>query len=128
MLLKLQGQLNPKLYLLLPKLFVMMVKFPLQLRNVARTIKKMHLNFFIQRECQHTMHSRQQNSTFLGKIKSYIVASPDGIVTCKCHGKDLIEIKCPYSIRKKKISKSVRECDFLITNGNGRFTLSRNHK
>ena len=32
----------------------------------------------------------------------YIGASPDLIVTCKCHGKGLCEIKCPYSIRDQK--------------------------
>lgn len=26
----------------------------------------------------------------------FLGASPDGYVTCSCHGKSLIEVKCPY--------------------------------
>jgi len=26
----------------------------------------------------------------------YIGASPDGIVECRCHGKGVLEIKCPF--------------------------------
>ena len=69
---------------------------------------------------KHRAFKAEKRGIFLGKIKSFIVASPDGIVKCKCHGKGLIEIKCLYSMRDKKISESVRECDFLVTNDNGR--------
>ena len=38
----------------------------------------------------------------------YIAASPDGIATCKCHGKKiLIEIKCPDNIKYCRRYKSV---------------------
>ena len=37
----------------------------------------------------------------------YIAASPDGIATCKCHGKILIEIKCPDNIKYCRRYKSV---------------------
>ena len=84
--------------------------------------------FYAEEVSKHQTFKAEKCGTFLGKIKSYIAASLDGIVTCKCHGKGLIEIKCPYSIREKKISESVRESDFLITNYNGRVTLYRNHK
>ena len=51
---------------------------------------------------KHETFKAEKCGTFLGKIKSYTAASPDGIVTCKCHGKGLIEMKCSYSIRHKK--------------------------
>lgn len=50
---------------------------------------------------KHETFKVEKCGTFLGKIKSYIVVSPNGIVTYKCHGKGLIEIKFSYSIRDK---------------------------
>ena len=80
-------------------------------------------NFYAEEVSKHQAFKAEKCGTILGKIKSYIAASPDGIVTCKCHGKGPIEIKCSYSIRDKKISGSFRECDFLITKNNGSVTL-----
>ena len=57
---------------------------------------------------------------------SYIAASPDGLANCKCHGKTLLEIKCPFSIRNKTIQKGVHECLFLVQK-DGVLTLSRTH-
>ena len=31
----------------------------------------------------------------------FMGASPDGIITCSCHGKSLIEVKCPYNCSKQ---------------------------
>ena len=85
----------------------------------------MHLRTFCAEELsKHEAFKVEKCGTFLGKIKSFIAESADAIVTYKCHGKSFIEIKCPYSIRDKKISEPVGECDFLITNDNGRVTLS----
>ena len=52
---------------------------------------------------------------FLHKNYSYIAASPDdGIANCKCHGKTLIEIKCPFNTRNKTIQEGVHdECFFI---------------
>ena len=36
----------------------------------------------------------------------YIGASPDMVIDCKCHGKGLVEIKCPYSICEQAPSTS----------------------
>ena len=30
--------------------------------------------------------------------KSFLGASPDAVVSCSCCGKEVLEIKCPYSI------------------------------
>lgn len=84
--------------------------------------------FYAEEVPKHQVLNVEKCGTFLGKRKSYIAASPDSVVTCKCHGKGLIDIKCQFRIRDKKTSESVRECGFLITSDNGRVTLSRNHK
>ena len=126
---KASGSIKPKTIPIVAKVIYNDSKISTPTKKCGQDNKENAFKFFYTEEVS-TYHAFKaaKCGTFLGKIKSYIDASPDGIVICKCHGKGLIEIKCPYSIRKKKISKSVRECDFLITNGNGRFTLSRNHK
>ena len=55
---------------------------------------------------------------FLDKNRAYIGASPDSIMQCKCHGKSVVEIKCPYNIGDKKVADGVGECEFLVMEGN----------
>ena len=92
-------------------------------------MKKMHLKtIYAEEVLKHQALKAEKYGIFIGKIKSFIAASPDGTVTCKCYGKGLIQIKWLYRIRDKKISESVRECDFLVINDNGRVPLSRKPK
>ena len=76
---------------------------------------------------KHETFKVEKCGTFLGKIKSYRVASPNGIVTYKCHGKGLIEIKFSYSIRDKTSQNLLQNVTNILKN-NGRVTLSRNQK
>ena len=73
---------------------------------------------------KHETFKVEKCGTFLGKIKSYRVASPNGIVTYKCHGKGLIEIKFSYSIRDKTSQNLLQNVTNILKN-NGRVTLSR---
>ena len=36
---------------------------------------------------------------FIDPSKPYLGASPDSIVNCKCCGKGVLEVKCPYCIK-----------------------------
>ena len=58
--------------------------------------------FYAQMLAEHEEFKAQKSGIFLEKTRSYIAASPDGLASCKCQGKSLIEIKCPFSIRDKK--------------------------
>ena len=49
---------------------------------------------------------------FVDPKRQYIAASPDGMFSCACHGDAVIEVKCPFKIRKKT-KDGVHECDFL---------------
>ena len=60
-------------------------------------------------------------------ITSYIAASRGGIANCKCHGKILIGIKCPYNIKNKTTAEGIKECQFLVENDR-LFCLSKTHK
>ena len=80
-------------------------------------------SFYAEEVSKQKAFKAEKYCTFLEKIKSYRATSPDSFVTCKCLGKGLINIKCPYSIHDKKIPESFTECDIPITNDNGRVTL-----
>ena len=60
--------------------------------------------------------------------KPYIGASPDAVASCKCHGFFVVEIKCPFNIRDKLITKNVSECSFLELNEMGNIQVKRSHK
>ena len=51
---------------------------------------------------EHTDFEFMDCGLFLDKNKSYLGATPDQLVQCKCCGEGLLEIKCPYSIRHTK--------------------------
>ncbi|KAJ4937914.1 hypothetical protein JOQ06_002543 [Pogonophryne albipinna] len=55
-------------------------------------------------------------------------ASPDGCVTCTCHGTGICEIKCPHS---KQEEANLRLCageqGFCLVNDGGTVKLDRRH-
>ena len=69
----------------------------------------------------------QNCGIFLHKNHSYIAASSDGIANCKCHGKTLIGIKCPFNVINKTIQEGVHECLFIVEK-DGVLNLSRMHR
>lgn len=59
-------------------------------RNDYKKISKsIHANFTVEKTGLHIPHEFP-----------YLGASPDGIVSCQCHGNGLLEIKCPYKYQK----------------------------
>ena len=50
----------------------------------------------------------------INQTKPYIGASPDALLTCKCHGISPVEIKCTYTIRNESVIDSASQCDFLV--------------
>lgn len=47
----------------------------------------------------------------------FLGASPDGIVECECHGKKLLEIKCPFKYKKGLSAwKSDKDCPVTVDN------------
>ena len=63
---------------------------------------------------ESTITSRKAHDNFLcepvgliiSKSHPYLAAFPDRIFTCICHGRGLVEVKCPYSVK----GKNIREC------------------
>ena len=57
---------------------------------------------------------------------SFIGATPDGIFSCKCHNlNNLIEVKCPYSLRETLSIEDVDRSKFFIDEND---ELRKNHK
>ena len=57
----------------------------------------------------------------------YIAASPDALVSCTCHGKGLLEIKCPWTHRGSTIIEYAADKDSCLEILNNQPRLKRNH-
>ena len=60
--------------------------------------------FYASEATKHIDFKLEKSGLFLDKNTAYVGASPDGIMYCNCHGKAVIEIKCPFSIKNGKIA------------------------
>lgn len=59
------------------------------------------------------------------KNKAIYWASPDGLVTCKCCGSGILEIKCPISVAQ--LSPSESSLPYLKKDDNDKLNLNHNH-
>ena len=60
----------------------------------------------------------------------FIGASPDSIFTCKCHGKFVVEAKCPHmckTMQKAPDEVATEERSFCLENVNGICSLRKDH-
>ncbi|XP_019858639.1 PREDICTED: uncharacterized protein LOC109586852 [Amphimedon queenslandica] len=68
----------------------------------------------------------KDNGFFIDLCHPYIGASPDGIVSCSCCGKGVLEVKCPHSVKESFPEDNNRS--FCMEKGNdGNWTLKREH-
>ena len=65
---------------------------------------------------------------FADKTRAYTGASLDKIMKCKCHGKSVVEIKCPHKIWDKTIKYKFKDLDFLTLNTDGNISMNKKHK
>lgn len=59
------------------------------------------------------------------KMFPYIRASPDAVISCACHGAQIIEVKCPFKIRHLRPGQAVAEkkIDYLTVRNDGKLEL-----
>ena len=59
-----------------------------------------------------------QCGLYIDESRPYVAATPDGLTSCSCCGKGVLEIKCPYSYRDVPVEKMASEAStFLNTDG-----------
>lgn len=63
---------------------------------------------------------------FVSQAVHILGASPDGIVTCSCHGPGALEIKCPFSIVGE--TPSPLNVQYLEEHADGHYRLKKTHK
>ena len=68
----------------------------------------------------------QQAGLFLDKEIPFIGASPDGIISCKCCWKGVLEVKCPFCV-KEGLPDEESE-DFCMELQNNKWVLKRKHQ
>lgn len=73
-------------------------------------------------EKQHTSFKVETTGLRINPSLPYLGASPDGIISCNCCSPGLLEIKCPYSIRRTTPSNA----SYLQQTDVG-YQLSRKH-
>ena len=57
-----------------------------------------------------------------------IAASPDGIISCSCHEKGVLEIKCPFTHRHESIVEAVvSDSNYCLKEHEGSLQLDRKH-
>ena len=60
---------------------------------------------------------------FVDLEESYLGASPDAVVSCKCCGQGILEVKCPYTVRDGITDDE----NFFMSKANGKWYLKNNH-
>ena len=68
--------------------------------------------FYALEATKHLDFKVEPAGLFVDKTRAYIGASPDKIMKCTCHGKSVVEIKCPHKIWDKTIRDSFKDLDF----------------
>ena len=81
-------------------------------REYEKLMKPSHSSFTVETTGLHIC----RNYPYLG-------ASPDGLISCTCCGRGILEIKCPYSMRNS-IPTSV---PYLRTSESGKYSLAVTH-
>ena len=75
----------------------------------------------------HTQFTVSCCGLIINPSHPHMGATPDGIVTCECCGRGVLEIKCPFSCKDKSFVEATTNSRFFLTEDDGVFTLKRNH-
>lgn len=63
---------------------------------------------------QHVLCTTKKSGLHISRTLTYLAASPDGIVDCKCCGQGVMEIKCPYKHKDSPIVEAVQDQHFCL--------------
>jgi len=63
----------------------------------------------------------------MNKQYPFLGASPDGIVYCSCHGKYLLEVKCPYRHCNMELREALNDPSLFLKDNDGVLALDKSH-
>lgn len=84
------------------------VKFGKENENVARQL------YFVNYKMCHEKANLDPSGLHVDEIYPFLGASPDGLISCKCCGEGLIEIKCSYMYQNKTPHESCRDHHYHV--------------
>lgn len=83
----------------------------------TRLMQKDHEEFHLQ-EC----------GLFINPSYPYLGATPDGVISCKCCGTGILEVKCPFSFKDDTLDAASSSKSFCLERVNGTFKLKEDHQ
>ena len=51
----------------------------------------------LKKKSSHTNFQCQETGLFISQAYPYLGVNPDGVINCNCCGKEILEIKCPWT-------------------------------
>ena len=76
---------------------------------------------------KHSDFSIAESGLVINPMWPHIGASPDGIISCTCHGVGVLEIKCPYCHRGTDIESAADNPNFCLVKIDGKLHLDNTH-
>ena len=84
--------------------------------------------YFRQQKSQHEHLEITDSGLVINPRWPFIAASPDGVINCDCHGKGVLEIKCPFTHRHETITEAViNDSNFCLEELGGSLQLDHKH-
>ena len=80
-------------------------KVPLPIRWGIKNEEKAIDLYLKQFSSTHSDVEFRKTGLYIHPNFGYLRASPDGLLSCSCHGERLVEVKCPYAYRDKNLSE-----------------------
>ena len=84
--------------------------------------------FYALEATKHLDLKTEPAGLFVDKTRAYIGASPDKIMQCTCHGRSVVEIKCPHKIWDKTITDNFKDLDFITLNTEGNISINEKYR
>ncbi|KAK2559691.1 hypothetical protein P5673_017779 [Acropora cervicornis] len=84
--------------------------------------------YFQVQDNRHQGLKIEESGFFISTEYGFLGATPDGLVSCKCCGNGVIEIKCPFCQKDKDLTECMKDKNFCLeSTPDGKHQLKRNH-